>query len=304
MNKRLSLALLSASILTACGGGSGGGKSPTPELIRIDSSYLVADENSSINVPINSSASDLAFEVISQVPSDIGVLSLQGNDLKATFGETDRPGAVTAKVYSREKGIDHPTSKLVTISVQNTSAAALEEQARQVLEQKNDILSLKEDQIVFKFLLDLAYLNDVITYGQKTSYIDGFNPTDPYSYVTLANDYANFESQHQSYLSGDKSDTSLSSNLSDVEQSIVSHADFAKTQFSNIKTLSDPFISDLTATDMEYDPISNRYSRFIGQSSLGAYSGSEWSFLSGYQLLDYWVPKNANDNFSTCEAVN
>lgn len=294
---------MAASVaLAACGGGGGGGKSTPPELIKMSKQVISVEENSSASLSFSSDLQDLAFELTDETPSGLGAVVLAGSALEITAGDTDRPGQISGVLYSQERGVSHNSAKDITVVIKNTSAQALEEQVENLLQQRGEIMGLAEDKAVMQFVLESAYLSSLITDSDKSSQINGFDAQNGRFYINLTSEISTLESVFQDYNQGSASDSQLSSTLEDTNASVANHSDYAAQKLAEISTYSDAYLGDLTQTEMTYDPISGRYSRYLGQSSMGSYSNEGWGFNADYLLLSDLITQNLSDPLLLCEA--
>lgn len=299
MFKKSSFIVFSVSIIAGCGGGDS--KSLIPDLITMDQQAIVIGENSTGILSFATSATDIQFTVTTQKPSGVGAFVVEGGHLGIVSGETDRPASITGVLFSGAKGQNHESSKIISIVIENTSAKDLESQAQHLIDQKQDILELKEDRSIYNFLVDLAYLNNLINHSEKINLINGFNPSDQPRHSTLTNYFGEFESAFDLYQSGESSDSQLENNLAAMDQEIISHARFSNAEFSSIQAMNFESVDDLTITDFTYDPVSGRYSRLLGHVETGAYTDAHWEFTPGYALIDSFISKSISQSIPVCE---
>lgn len=300
MNRKSQIVILSSLILSACGGGGGGGSDP--EFIKLEQQAVSLAEGSEASISFSSSFDDLSFQVTETTPAGVGSVTLQSGQLKISASETDRPGVISGVLYSQGKGVNHSTSKTVSIAVQNASAKDLEAQASNLIDQKQDILALNEDKAIYQFIVEASYLNGLIDYNQKDTLLSSFSAQSAPTYSSINTELNSFEAALTSYEKAGISDTDLAAALTNTDASITGHSDYAAQKLSEISTYSDPYFGDLTITSMAYDPISGRYSRYLGQEAVGAYEGENWSFLADYQLLSSLVIRTLSGSIPVCEA--
>lgn len=309
MIKKTSSILLVSAILTACGGGGGGSDpapapvpAPEPDLIEVSSQTLSVPENTSGIITITSSAEDLAFDITDQHPSGAASVTLGEGSLTVEASEVDRPSRISGTLYSRAKGINDSTSKDISIVISNTSAQAVLTQSEQLVDQSSEVLSLAEDKAVMQFVLESAYLSSLISNSEKTTLIDGFDAQSAPTYATTASEIEYLEVTLQDYMQGNLSDSELSAAVSNATTVVASHSDYAAQELADISVYSDVFLGDLTQTQMAYDETSGRYSRYLGQASMGAYSDGAWSFNGSYTLLSSLITTLPSDPILLCEA--
>lgn len=300
MTQKTVIVFMTASLLSACGGGGG---SDTPrQIITMGQQSVSLGENTSASLPFTTSASDIAFQITSEQPKKVAVVTVKENVLEIAATETDRPSSLTGILYSEARGIDDGSSKKISVVVGNTSAAKLEARATKLLDQKEDLLALAEDRAIFRFVVDIAYLNSLISHSEKLAFMDDFSASSQPTHGALGVQVNSFATALNDYGSGEISDADLQAKLEFVDDAIASHGQFAATMFSDVAHLSSAFIGDLSVTTLAYDPVSGRYSRFLGHAETGAYSDSNWSFKPDYTLVDSWVSKNVASTLSVCGA--
>lgn len=300
MNRKSQIIILSSFILSACGGGGGGGSDP--EFIKLEQQAVSLAEGSESAISFSSSFDDLSFQVIETTPEGVGTVTLQSGQLKISANETDRPGIISGVLYSQGKGVSHSTSKPVSIAVQNASAKDLEAQASDLVNQKQDILALNEDKAIYQFIVEASYLNGLIDYNEKDALLSSFSAQNAPTYSAISSEIDSFEAALSSYEKAEISDADLAVTLTNANASITDHSDYAAQKLSEISVYSDPYFGDLTITSMAYDPISGRYSRYLGQEAVGVYEGETWSFVADYQLLSSLVIRTLSGSIPVCEA--
>lgn len=302
MIKKISAVVFFASLLAACSGG--GGKSPAPvaeDLIKIPSQVFSFDENAQNSILISSEINDLVLEITEMHPSGFGSVILNGDRIEITLKDLDRPSRISFVIYSKGKGIDDASAKKISVVAINSSGAGIEEQGRNLQTQSDDLLNLKEDKSIFQFVLETTYLNSLIDHNEKLALMSGFAPQDSAAHGSLQIEINDLNSAMALYEKGNLSDIDLQKAITDVSQVLSSHGDYAAQKLSEILIYSDPFFSDLIHTTLSYDAQSGRYSRYLGQSTMGSYTEGTWAFNENYHLLSTLVTTHLSDPILICE---
>jgi len=302
VHKKLGVILLSTAILSACGSGGSAPPAPDPDPIEMNTQVIAVSENSSGSLSYSSVFSDLVFEITEANPADIGSVVVEDNTLAITAGETDRPGVINGVLYSQERGMGDGSSKSVSIVVTNDSAVPVLEQVSDLLEQRSDVLNLSEDAAVFQFVMDASYLSSLVNSEQKEAFVSGFDPVTSASFAPAAVAIDDLQSVFDSYNSGNTSDSAVISALDQASSAISSHGQYAANELTDIQTYADVFFGDLSQTDLTYDSESGRYSRYLGQLSMGTYDQQSWQFSPNYELLTPLVAQQLSDDLLVCEA--
>ena len=176
---KLGLAIASAGLMTACGGGSGGGSEDPAQNITLSETVEVnVGESSQITVSASRS-----IKSINPVDPDPDLdLSFEGSDLLVSANELLSPAMGTYDVVSTQ-GNDTYTQRYEVMGV-NTSAADIEARAYDIRDNYQALLDLEEDKKVYQYFVDLAYLREVITPAVRDDRIDNFDVSGEPSYAT------------------------------------------------------------------------------------------------------------------------
>lgn len=271
--------------VTGCGGGSGGSsgsaKTEAPS-VSLAKSFLQADEATSLSISGRFQRPDSL--TLSQSP-DIGVEveSFQANEISLGIPAIDRPGVSDLQltfVYG-----DQSIVKSVSLHAQNASADSLVQKVQDTLREKASILDLTQDFSFYRFFIDYAYLNELLTYSNKEQRLAEFSPSDsPYQAAT-ASALESLATELDRYQQGQISDQTLGQSLALAEQSIIEHGRYGSRMLGQIQSFVEVLVPQLNSGELVYVSERGVFSRILSTPAYGQITESGFEPSEAYQPI-------------------
>lgn len=238
---------------------------------------------------------------LSQAP-DIGITvqSFRNNELSLSVPSIDRP--VTSSLELRLVYAGQSTTQHVSISVKNTSEAALTQQADQTVAEQEAILDLAQDSVLYQFFVDYAYLNDLLTHSEKQQLLANFAPEEDAPFWSeVRTSIENLATEIAAYQQGDVSDQTLEQSLALVEESILKHGDYGAGLLEDIRPLVDELlVSGLGSGELSYVPEAGIYSRILSTAHYGVFSDTGFQVAENYRPIESLIRSRSTQSLM-CE---
>ncbi|WP_417522401.1 hypothetical protein, partial [Marinobacter sp.] len=211
-------------------------------------------------------------------------VGFSGTTLSIAVQELTNPAMGTYDVYM-ENG-DYTMIQRYEIVGINTSALEYEEKAYSMVQNQDGLIDLSDDQDVWRFLVDLAYLKEVITPEDRDEIFLEFNPEDSAAYGEVVSSLASVANTYSQYVDGLETEHGLAQSVEAAEFMLVEHAKYGLDRFRLIESLSDDVMSRLPSDDLAFDEKRGKFSRFFAASMIevNAASGAE-VYKDGFKIL-------------------
>lgn len=307
--KKILFALPFIFALTACGGGGGGGSSspsPTqdktvPEQPVTETKEVVVSESGTQSLPV-SNASSLIYTVKSDSESTSSASTNSSSDLPSwltivfdsgsiTFNvsEVDRPHSIT--IEFRDKNTNEVDFE-VSLFVDNSSGKELVSKVERAISQSDRLLSLENDKKLYFYIVDMLYLQDLITHSEKVDTINSFSPEEQVSYDLASNYLADLKVRLNQYNAGIAGQDELAQQLTSFESAILTHGEYSSNAIESLQQINASGLPALPKTDIVFSESGNVYSRFIGSSEYGQWVDGNWVYNPDFEFLSKIVNVN------------
>lgn len=190
----------------------------------------------------------------------------------------------TLELLLKFEGDNQPHTFSLSVHVENTSALELETRVTDTLREKERLLDLEQDQVLFHFFVDLAYLNQLITHSDKQQYLDGFDPASATSYTEANATLQQLDEDYQRYQAADLTDAELELSLSRATRQIEIHSDYGAGKLAEIQSYTS-LIAPTFDGDLRYSPEAGFYSRYVDNDTYSEPSGDGFTLKPPYDAL-------------------
>lgn len=309
--------LVVALLLTACGGGggSGSGSAGNGSDNGADSFRGVRSDNGLVTLnnamyagpegqPLDISGAFPAPESV-QVSGDftggISVVETGPNRLTLALPQVDRP--LNAGLTLSFRFADDTAEVEISVVVQNASAVDLETTVQNTLDQKEELLSLTQDAVLYKFFLQMGYLSGDLTNSQLQARLAEFQPDQgPWAFdVGFA--LENLQQNEWRYRQGEISEAVLQRELDYAQSMIVNHGAYGREQLSKIRNFITAVLPDgLAGGQFVYVDEAAIYSRFLGSSGFVDATGQGLELSPAYRSIASLVQVRKNQTIC-CEVM-
>ena len=303
--KKILFALPFIAALTACGGGgSGGGSSPAPsqdknvvEEPAVETKQVVTSEAGTKSVPV-SNTSNLTYTVKenSDTASSTSNSSYDWLDVQFTsdsvvfnIGDVDRPYNLILEFTDKDS---KEIVFKVSLFVDNASGKELVSKVERAISQSERILSLEDDKKIYFYIVDMLYLQDMITHSEKQENINAFNPEGQASYNLASNYMFDLKKKLAQYNKSMIDENALQEQLSLFESALITHGQYGSDAIESLQQLNVSGLPSLPNTDFAFSNVGNLYSRFIGNENYGQWVNGNWTYNSSFEFLSSIVNVN------------
>lgn len=290
MNSKSSFVLLMVTgALAACGGGGDSESTPTRTSgdVSFDQSYVTAAEASTVEVS-GSFAGHRQVQVVSDNRTQVSVsISADQTHLVIRPREVDRPRTLNLALVFGDDPQQSPVD--LTVHVENTSAIGMEQQVSDLLAQREALLSLEQERVLYHFFVDIAYLESDISHSGKQQLMDQFLPSASPHHASTRNAFEKLQQNQDQYERGSLPDYLLTEALNTLQDELELHAGFGAEKLADIAEhteLAAPgFKQALTNSKPEYSDETGIYSRFLSDA-FGRFEGDQFVLDSAYAPLE------------------
>lgn len=276
--------LLSVALLTGClgGGSSGGGDTEADAVAACGNTevrnVLVGEtQRGNIDLSLCFDARDGSVDAGAHL-SDV----VYRND-RLTFNatEVDRPRETQISVLDP----DGNTQIRINLAIQNTSGRPLETRAIQLVDQAGPILALQEDRRIYDYMLDVAYLEERITWSEKQALMQEWRPESRDAHARLDRRLKETADVLEAYQSGNASESELDSVSSDAVSALPNHGEYGARRLSELASEQNSPVPDSSHGTLTYRDSTETVSRRIGNRNYGALESEEWQFDPTFTFL-------------------
>lgn len=293
--KKILFALPFIFALTACGGGGGGSSSPTqdkniPEEPVVETKEVVLSEGSGSQLlAVDNSSNVITYDKAKVVVPEGISIEIKEDSIVFTVIDVDRPTKINIEFFNKET--NEPLFN-VSFFAENTSGKEMVAQVEKAISQSERLLSLEDEKKIYFYIMDMLYLEGIVSHSKKESFIKDFSPERQQSYRDLNIEVTDLKTQLDKYNKGDVSDASLSDQLVAFENSLVEHGRYASKTINDLQNIYSSGISIIPETDIKFSVTGQIYSRFIGNSEYGQWVDGNWVYNPDFEFLSKIVNVN------------
>lgn len=303
-----SLALI--GLLSACGGGGSGSSSSSEKpsiALSLPVANLAVDEGDSTTFSVNApTGATVTFE-----GNNATTIRKEGDNYVVTASQVNKVVTDKIQVRATQNGSSSP-ARTLNVVVNNTSAEATVTAVVATLSDASSLLTLGEDAALFTAIVESLYLQSGLgdasgsssatpmSFSEKESLIEGFNPQNEPHYNALAQRLNDLEQVYSAYQKGQVPEAQLESALASTQSTIQLHAASGAKQLSPLFNALYPNVDIEAQTVLAFSSEAGRYSRFIGDASFGMFENGTWKFNEEFGLLRSVVP-TTNNSIGFCE---
>lgn len=303
------LQLLSASslalVLLGCGGGgSGGNTGATGEKQSIqppalENTFYTVDEGVQTRLAGNLHGAEIASYAleedidltVSALPDDTGLI------LTAPF--VNAPQLVNLLVTFKTNGVTYERS--LAIQIRNTSAQAIEEKTRLIMNDAPSLLSLGQDMALYHFSVDTAYLYGVIPHSEKLRLLDEFSPESSPVYSQLQTQLGELSIAFSEYEKGVVADSELEQQIDVIDSLAEEHGEYGVQQLIDVSEFSEAVVPALTYGTLQFSEDAGFFSRFVGTNDYGSWLDGKFSLNEFYAPIASLIRTNLSQDIR-CDA--
>jgi hypothetical protein len=302
-NNRSLLLVVAAGALTACGGGGGSDNpSASDNAVSLDQQYVATAEAVDVAVP-GSFGGHRDVRVVSENRTQVRVsISDDGSSLVIRPLEVDRPKTLNLSLVFGDDPAASPVS--LTVYVQNTSSTDIEQQVTDLLAQRDALVALEQERVLYQYFLDIAYLRGEISDSRKRELIEAFQPSASANYASLRQAFTELRENSTDYQKGALPDYRLRESLDEVMTELDSHSGFGSRKLEDISDytglVASGFNQSLTNSTPEYSQ-TGVYSRFLS-TAFGRFEGDEFVLDPAYRPLESMIRSDKQQEI-VCETI-
>gem|GEM_PF-651372 len=277
--------LLSAVLFTGCmgGGGSGGGGNTEADSMaacgRTEVRNLLVGENQNGNIDIH-----LCFDA-EEGAADAGAhlknVIYRHDRLTFTADAVDRPRKTQITVLDPEGN----TQLRINIAIQNTSGESLENRATHLVTETPSILDLREDRRLYDYMLDVAYLEERITWSEKQTLMAEWRPESREAHARLERRLKETAEVLDAYQSGRASESELDSVSSNAVAALPNHGEYGARRLSEIASEQNSPVPDSSHGTLTFRERTETVSRRFGNRNYGDFENGKWQFATTFTFL-------------------
>lgn len=279
------LAIVASLSLAGCvGGGSDGGSGDTKASAvcgETEIRNLLVGENShrSENLSLCFDAESASLEGSEHIQD----LHWEGNRLTFRTGDVDRPNQARIRVLDPNGA----TQVDINVVIENTSGQDIETRAEHLVDQSESIKVLESDRQVYAYTLEVAYLDDQISWSERQAMLAQWTPESTQSHDTLSEKIKETRAVLEDYRRGKVGEQQLAEAADNAISYLPSHGDYGARKLDELA--SDDRI-DVRVPDVSFGVFTWRssveqVSRRLGNSAYGDLESGEWNFDSRYRFL-------------------
>lgn len=280
--------LLSTLFLAGCIGGGGSSSGDTTDTSadataacgQAEVRNLLVGESQSghIDVPLCFDADKGAVDAGEHI-SDV---AYRNDRLTFAAREVDRPRETQVDVLDP----DGNTQLRVNIAIKNTSGEPLENRATHLVAETQSILELREDRRLYDYLLEVAYLEERITWTEKRALMQDWRPESRDAHARMERRLKRVAEVLGAYQSGGASETELASASSNALTTLSSHGEYGARRLSELASEQSSPVPDTSHGTLTYRDRAETVSRRVGNRDYGDFQGGEWRFAPTFTFLD------------------
>jgi len=303
-------------VVAACGGGSsdsdtgGVGDSKSADnkrgvlsengLVRFDSALSVGPEGQTLTLHGAFPAPE-SIEIAASPDVGVVLAGFRENSVSLSLPQVDRPTNVALTLALQYPGQSATVN--LNVVIQNTSAAIIEEQVENTLAERDSILQLTQDAVLYQFFLQMAYLNGELTHSQLHSALEGFKPENgPWAFDT-AFALDNLLQTQQQYRQGRVSEQVLKRELDYAVQMIANHGSYGREMLKGINQHVEVIVpGGLLAGGLAYVSSAGLYSRILSSPRYVQNTQQGIRLNSEYAAIESLVRFSANQKIC-CEVM-
>ncbi|PAV26640.1 hypothetical protein CF392_05385 [Tamilnaduibacter salinus] len=280
MFRKLAVVLLVTS-LSACGGGGDGDGENVKTISLNQKAEVAVEERSSATFTARYEITD-----IRPVDSDPALeLSASGKQIKISSKELEYPVLATFNV-SMTDGNNRLVQRLEVIGV-NISARYAESLAETLEGEKDRILALANDQRVYDFFVDVAYLDGSLSSKERFEKMSAFDPGKHPNYANAKQAVESAIETYHSYLRGESKERRLKSATDQAKSELRLLGDYGQTQFDKIKPIVTAYISPIPEVSFAFVEEKRVFTRFFDPAiaKIDSETGNV-TFKEGFDVLN------------------
>ena len=204
-----------------------------------------------------------------------------GSRLQFTAEQVDRPRQTRLLILDPEGR----TQLRINVVIRNTSGAALKARASHLIDQRGAILGHQEDRRIHDYILDVAYLQEKITWSEKQALMADWNPGSEASYARLEARINETGDILKAYLEGDASEDELAAAASSAIQMLPEHGEYGARRLSEVTQAYGSPVPDVSHGSLAYRESLDIVSRRSGNPNYGELIGDDWQFDFEFRFL-------------------
>lgn len=284
-NTRLAT-LLAALLLAGCigGGGSSGGDGDAEADAmaacgRAEVRNLMIEET-------QSGAMSLALcfdeeEGKMEAGEHLGDVTYRNDRLRFSAREVDRPRETGVAILDPQG----KTQVRINIAIKNTSGESLEARATELVNEAPSILALREDRRIYDYMLEVAYLEERITWSEKQALMKEWRPETREAHTRLEQRLQETADVLEAYQSGSTSESELDAVSSEALSVLANHGEYGSRRLSELASDQSSPVPDTSHGTLTYRDRTETVSRRVGNPNYGEFKDTEWQFAPTFTFL-------------------
>ena len=304
-SRAFSAVMAATMVLAGCGGGAGEGDASTDARGTVSSPILINESNVSASdgrrFLITGSFSAPDEVTITQTP-DIGIEvgSSSTGVVELIIPDLDRPITTRLQITIVIGGLK--VTKELSLLANNTEGELLVTKAQAAIDQRDALLGLEQDALLYGFFIDYAYLSGVIRYSEKQSLLDRFDPESAPSYPSVEFGLNNVDTALRKYRAGEIGETDFQTTLAILESALADHSLYSEQRLSEIsdysKVLVPPFVGGAVTFDQELEI----WSRYTVDEHYGRVVDTQFVVADDYAPIESLIKTTVSQSL-TCEVL-
>ena len=294
-----------AVLLLGCGGGGSSGNTGTTgekqsiQPPTLENTYYTVDEGVQTRLAGNLHGAEIASYAleedidltVSALPDDTGLI------LTAPF--VNAPQLVNLLVTFKTNGVTYKRS--LAIHIRNTSAQAIEEKTRLIMNDASSLLSLGQDMALYHLSVDTAYLYGLIPHSEKLRLLDEFSPESSPVYSQLKSQLDELSTAFSEYEKGIVGDSELEQQIDVINALAEKHGEYGVQQLVDVSDFSEAVVPALTFGTLKFSEDTGFFSRFVGTNDYGSWEDGKFSLNESYAPIASLIRTNLSQDIR-CDA--
>lgn len=173
----------------------------------------------------------------------------------------------------------------LNIAITNLSGQAAENQAEHVTSREEKLLGLEEDHALYRYVLEIAYLSEEISWPEKQQALQAWAPGDEDSHLTLEQQLEEVGQTLAAYRAGEVGENKLYAVLEDLQSPLAQHGTYGSDMLATLSSTLTVSVPDVSQGTLSYREQTEQVSRRLGNPDYGSFEENDWEFHSPFRFI-------------------